>query len=529
MIVTVNIINALFAVWLKPVATLLFVGWLLARPSVSSSNRQHSFLTIGLLVTLIALSVSVWLPQLAIGVVPSELYRAANLRLLLGPQLTTDLTLSYVLIGAYLLVAISLLISSLRELLDIARLTKVAQLSDNKKIESAAAKLTAHFGLAPGRIRLKQSSEIPSPITWGWKNAVILLPKDASNWPIARLERVLCHEVAHIKRGDWITKLSLRVITSLFWFLPPVWKFSNKINWHAEIACDDSVLSLFNCRAEYAEDLLAISADIKQNSLALGFNSLLYRRIDLILDPSRHRSSVSVWQMCFFAIGVLLLVGPVALLQLDEVTKQEDYLTWLPSPLALVAQESVTESYADHTSERDWKIRQWELDLRKTLSAESAVKNSQDSNKELTGANLTRLDYTVPTRVTAEHTLTVNTAVEAASKDSVDNTARIITIKPKLAQPPLKLQNYQLLQVVAPEYPRSALVRGLEGRVKVVFDVNENGAVEAIRLVEPSEYSVFNRAVITAVEKFKFQPLELNGTPIKTKNVSETFVFTSSD
>lgn len=56
-----------------------------------------------------------------------------------------------------------------------------------------------------------------------------------------------------------------------------------------------------------------------------------------------------------------------------------------------------------------------------------------------------------------------------------------------------------------PEYPRRALDMRIEGYVVVLFDINSNGRVENIRIIETKPNNIFNRSVITAMKTWKYE------------------------
>ncbi|MEM9403578.1 MAG: energy transducer TonB [Pseudomonadota bacterium] len=77
---------------------------------------------------------------------------------------------------------------------------------------------------------------------------------------------------------------------------------------------------------------------------------------------------------------------------------------------------------------------------------------------------------------------------------------------------------------VAPVYPARALSRGLEGYVDLVFTVTSAGTV-ADPMVEFSTSSLFERAAIRAVLKFKYKPRVVDGVPIDVPNVKTRISF----
>lgn len=86
----------------------------------------------------------------------------------------------------------------------------------------------------------------------------------------------------------------------------------------------------------------------------------------------------------------------------------------------------------------------------------------------------------------------------------------------------------------APRYPSVALRRGLEGYVVVEFTISETGAVVAPRVVAGFDSAgnttgVFDRAALSAVSRFKYQPPLDNGRPVKRHGVRNRISFRLAD
>ena len=81
----------------------------------------------------------------------------------------------------------------------------------------------------------------------------------------------------------------------------------------------------------------------------------------------------------------------------------------------------------------------------------------------------------------------------------------------------------------APEYPRRAIRLGLEGSVRLEFDVDTVGSVLDPYVVESTPAGVFDRAAIKAVRKFLYEPPTYNGTSVKVNNVQIDLVFKLAD
>ncbi len=81
---------------------------------------------------------------------------------------------------------------------------------------------------------------------------------------------------------------------------------------------------------------------------------------------------------------------------------------------------------------------------------------------------------------------------------------------------------------VAPVYPARALSRGLEGYVDMAFTVTTTGTVKD-PVVVFSTSSLFERAAIRAVLKFKYKPRVVDGVPVEVPNVKTRITFKIED
>ena len=77
----------------------------------------------------------------------------------------------------------------------------------------------------------------------------------------------------------------------------------------------------------------------------------------------------------------------------------------------------------------------------------------------------------------------------------------------------------------SPEYPRRAIRLGVEGSVRLEFDVDTDGSVLDPYVVESKPAGVFDRAAIKAVRKFLYEPPVYNETSVKVNNVQIDLTF----
>ena len=82
---------------------------------------------------------------------------------------------------------------------------------------------------------------------------------------------------------------------------------------------------------------------------------------------------------------------------------------------------------------------------------------------------------------------------------------------------------------VPPQYPRRALSRGIEGWVLLEFTVTQAGTVENARVVSADPPSIFDRAALRAVAKWKHKPQTINGKPADRPGVQTVLTFEIDD
>ena len=98
--------------------------------------------------------------------------------------------------------------------------------------------------------------------------------------PAAQLEMILAHELAHIRRHDYLVNLLQTLVETLFFYHPAVWWLSRQIRNERENCCDDVAMATVGSRADYGRALLAIEelrATSPSLSLAASGGSLLAR------------------------------------------------------------------------------------------------------------------------------------------------------------------------------------------------------------------------------------------------------------
>ena len=135
------------------------------------------------------------------------------------------------------------------------------------------------------------SDKIRTPAVYGIIKPKIILPTE---YDASKLNLILMHENAHIKRKDNFSRLFALIIVCIHWFNPFAWLLLNMLYADIELACDETVLSKCNEteRKEYAYTLLSTTE--KTNVFAASFGGAKIKwRIENIL--SYKKVSLASW------------------------------------------------------------------------------------------------------------------------------------------------------------------------------------------------------------------------------------------
>jgi|GEM_PF-827171 len=117
-----------------------------------------------------------------------------------------------------------------------------------------------------GKLRIQKkvsyltSIRVEAPMVIGWLKPVVLLPKQLFNsLSETEIYEVLAHELAHIRREDFIVNLMQTFLCNIFFFHPGVWWMSHRIDDEREHCCDDLAVAATGAVTSYAKTLINVS------------------------------------------------------------------------------------------------------------------------------------------------------------------------------------------------------------------------------------------------------------------------------
>lgn len=186
----------------------------------------------------------------------------------------------------------------------IAGLSRGARLvRDSRRIDIGAAADT------------RESRSVVSPMTFGWRRPVIILPTDWRDWDRETLRAVIAHEEAHIARGDFFLTVAAALHAALYWFSPHGWLIKQRLAAMSEFASDDRALRDARDRSLYAEMLLHFSSRTRLARMRSGAVETamakgdVAARIERALDDQRKLSrGIGLVASCAIAFMVFCAV-----------------------------------------------------------------------------------------------------------------------------------------------------------------------------------------------------------------------------
>ena len=199
----------------------------------------------------------------------------------------TEQNLSLV-VNFWLLGAILFLFRLISQFAEIRNLRKTSLPFENLEIQTLTDRLVATLGISR-KIEIRTTGKAHSPLTFGVMTPVILLPFAlVFQLSPAHLEAVIAHELAHVKRNDYLSNLLLSTLEVLFFFHPCYWWMSQTVKELRENAADElalkagiSATDLANALAEVLQFAsqpppeLSLAAGKKRNPTLLRIKRML--------------------------------------------------------------------------------------------------------------------------------------------------------------------------------------------------------------------------------------------------------------
>jgi D-alanyl-D-alanine endopeptidase (penicillin-binding protein 7) len=369
------------------------------------------------------------------------------------------------LVGAWASCALAL---ALRMALGLAWLGRAGSASGiDARWQVSIDRLAERAGITRA-VRLRIVEGLASPVTAGWWRPVVLVPAAlVSGMPPDLLEALLAHEIAHVKRHDYLVNLAQNLVETLLFYHPAVWWISGRIRAEREQIADDFAARQLGEPRRLAQALSELEKlQFSANRLALAANGgELFVRIKRLVRPDTQALS---WKAAVPVFGLAVVCLSACS---DMVHKGE------PQASAPKLEAQATEPRAAPSTPL------------KVAGAGEPV----NARVAQTGRSNARL-------------APITDPVKRAPKSQPE---------PVAANADRERATVTFTSCEKPQWPRADLEAGHEGTVTLAFLVGEDGKPRDSRIARSSGYRDMDEQARTAIEKCLFLPATAQGKPVQ--------------
>jgi beta-lactamase regulating signal transducer with metallopeptidase domain/biopolymer transport protein ExbD/flagellar hook assembly protein FlgD len=169
------------------------------------------------------------------------------------------------------------------------------------------------------RVSLLESNWIEVPMVVGWLRPAVLMPVGAlAGLTPGQVEAILLHELAHIRRYDYLVNAIQAVVETLFFYHPAVWWISHRMRVEREYCCDDQAVRVGGNAVGYARALARLEElrGVEGTLVLAASGGALLRRIQRLVMPGMQDSlgvgglGVSAGVSIALVIGALVWISP---------------------------------------------------------------------------------------------------------------------------------------------------------------------------------------------------------------------------
>ena len=205
-------------------------------------------------------------------------------------------------------------------------------------------------------VQLLESCLADAPIVIGHFRPLILMPMGLlAGLPPAQVEAILLHELAHIRRYDYLANILQRLLEGLLFYHPAVWWMSRVIGAERENCCDDVAVVTSGNAHEYAVALAALEQSrwsAREPAVAATGGSLV-KRIRRLLYP---KGSNGAWTP-LFAVVILIVTTAVTVVgwpqQGAEPTDSSPYGKWLNQDVVYIIADAERAAFQKLTTDEE--------------------------------------------------------------------------------------------------------------------------------------------------------------------------------
>jgi GWxTD domain-containing protein len=231
-------------------------------------------------------------------------------------------------------------------------------------------------------VTLLESCLAEVPVVIGYVRPAILMPVGLfAGLPAGQIEAILLHELAHIRRYDYLVNLLQASVEGFLFYHPAVWWISGLIRAERENCCDDLVVATNGDAREYAAALAALEQNrwSARDAAPAATGGNLMQRIRRLLDrpEAPRRALTPIFSACILAITAAVVLtawpskagakapAPAAQAQVSQLRASlaTPYTKWLTEDVAYIITDRERAAFKSLTTdeEREHFIEQFWL------------------------------------------------------------------------------------------------------------------------------------------------------------------------
>lgn len=370
---------------------------------------------------------------------------------------------------------------------------------------------------------LQFDHSVVMPLTWGALKPVVIVPGVAAEWSEKRRRIVICHELAHIARGDWLLQVCAELAKAFYWFHPLAWIAAARLRQESEQASDDYVLNSGIEAGEYASQLLAIARTLKVSkhnlsaALALARPSHLERRFAAMLNPTLNRQVLSRQAKLLTATVAFLSLLPLAALRVPAQDLSGPFTGSIcdPSGAHIPNATIIMTNQKTNSTEMTTSGSDGNFEFKALPAGEYQMEVVKRGFAEYKAPHVVLVAGREASQVVTLNVGGVTEEVDVVAVGTAKAVPEEAGRKPTRVRIGGDVQAPKIITKVQPVYPEAAKAAGTEGTVLLHAVIGMNGNPLSLRVMNSEVDPELARAAVEAVSQWRYRPTLLNGEPIE--------------